>query len=195
MPLLEKAASLRGEARIVNHSSAARVMKPKEFFNELDAKYLDKNGGNLGGDDMGMMPFSGGRWTRYQQTKLANLVFTYAIRDKAAAANSKVKALVAHPGLSSTNLQVTSSQDGGMGGRFTNFLMNRVSQSGEDGTVPLITCCCKPDANSGDFYGPAGLTGPTIVMPPAPEEAFADKASRDMLWEVSNRVTGANFNL
>ena len=44
-PLLETAASQRGSARIVNHASMAR-----EAVNKLDAKYLGKNGGNLGGD-------------------------------------------------------------------------------------------------------------------------------------------------
>jgi len=42
MPLLEKASETKGEARIVNHSSLARNGKP------LEAKYFDKNGGNLG---------------------------------------------------------------------------------------------------------------------------------------------------
>lgn len=49
MPLLGKAADLRGEARVVNHSSALRVMDDDNFSNELDPKFLEKNGGNLGG--------------------------------------------------------------------------------------------------------------------------------------------------
>eukprot|EP00932_Pfiesteria_piscicida_P008115 SRR837773.1842.p1 GENE.SRR837773.1842~~SRR837773.1842.p1 ORF type:complete len:297 (-),score=130.88 SRR837773.1842:118-894(-) len=194
-PLLEKAVQLRGDARVVNHSSGARN-RGGDGKKPLDEKYLRKNGGNLGGDDLAMggwIPFSGPRWTRYQQTKLANLVFTYALRDRAAAAGSKVKALVAHPGLSSTNLQVTSAADGGMGQSFTDFLMNKMAQSGEDGTVPLLTCCVSPNVKSGDFYGPLGITGPTEIQPPEPEEAFADEASRKMLWEVSAAVTGAKF--
>jgi NAD(P)-dependent dehydrogenase (short-subunit alcohol dehydrogenase family) len=58
-PLLEKAAELRGEARIVQHSSGAR----KFPSNPLDAKYLGKNGGNLGGDGASML-FGGARWKR-----------------------------------------------------------------------------------------------------------------------------------
>ena len=42
-PLLEKAAEVRGEARVVNHSSLARMGKV------LDARYLKRNGGALGG--------------------------------------------------------------------------------------------------------------------------------------------------
>jgi NAD(P)-dependent dehydrogenase (short-subunit alcohol dehydrogenase family) len=75
LPLLEKATDLRGEARVVNHSSIAREGK------KLDAKYLGKNGGNLGGNGASML-FSGARWLRYHQTKLANVVFTLALADR-----------------------------------------------------------------------------------------------------------------
>ena len=43
-PLIEQAELEKGEARIVNHSSMARLM-----VKSLEAKYLQKNGGNLGG--------------------------------------------------------------------------------------------------------------------------------------------------
>merc|ERR1719193_367839 len=92
-PLLTKAAEERGEARVVNHSSIARKGKP------LGQRYLGPNGGNLGGDSAGAL-FNGPRWERYHQTKLANLAFTFALRDRclaATGASSKVKALCAHP--------------------------------------------------------------------------------------------------
>ena len=184
-PLLEHAASTRGEARVVNHSSGARVYGPK-----LDEKYLGKNGGNLGGNQGGwILPFQGPRWIRYQQTKLANLVFTYALRER----QSTVKACCAHPGLSATNLQVTSSDAGGMGSGFTNFLMSYFSQSAEDGTMPLLRACLDPDAKSGDFFGPLGMTGKAELMPPEKEKERADKASQEMLWRVSKEITGAKF--
>jgi len=187
--LLEKAASLRGEARVVNHSSGARF-RGGEGKKPLDDKYLRKNGGNLGGDKPSWLPFSSAKWTRYQQTKLANVVFTYALRDR----QDKVKALVAHPGLSATNLQVTTAQDGGMGHGFTDWLMKNYAQSGEDGSMGLIKCCCAPDLKSGDFYGPKSIKGgPAELMPPGPDEAFADVPSRDMLWQTSLEITGAEF--
>merc|ERR1719413_267882 len=57
----------------------------------------------------------------------------------------------------------------------------------------ILRCCCADDANTGDFYGPAGATGPADLMDPAPEEARADEASRDMLWEGSTEITGGRF--
>ena len=62
LPLLNKAANSRGEARVVNHSSGARSFPSTP----LHAKYLGKNGGNLGGNGNSML-FGGARWQRYHQ--------------------------------------------------------------------------------------------------------------------------------
>lgn len=188
-PLLEKAAELRSEARVVNHSSGARKFPAAP----VEEQYLGKNGGKLGGDDLGMTPFSGPRWKRYQQTKLANVVFTYALRDRVEAKGgitAKVKSLVAHPGLSATSLQVTSAEDGGMGKRFTSCLMGNASQSMEDGAMGILRCCCDAESKSGDFFGPKGMTGLAVLEP---DEKLANQVSRDMLWQKSTEVTGASF--
>mmetsp|Transcript_5379 Transcript_5379/g.14957 ORF Transcript_5379/g.14957 Transcript_5379/m.14957 type:complete len:258 (+) Transcript_5379:103-876(+) len=69
MPLLE-ASSRRGEggaARIIHQSSVARSI-PKT---PLRAEYLGRNGGNLGGNGLGLLN-NGPRCQRYQQSKLAN---------------------------------------------------------------------------------------------------------------------------
>jgi len=117
-PLLEKAAERSGEARIVQHSSGAR----KYPAGDLGAQYLGKNGGNLGGDGASMF-FGGSRWQRYHQTKLANALFTTSLTDKLTARGSKVKALCATPGLSATNLQVTSNKAGGFLSTWIMFLV------------------------------------------------------------------------
>ena len=98
-PLLEKYAAANGDARIVNHSSGGRHMTPNKI---LEQKYLEKNGGNLGGSEMGMM--SGPCFVRYFHTKLANAVFTKALHSKLQAKGSKIKALCADPGMSATSL-------------------------------------------------------------------------------------------
>jgi len=184
-PLLEKGAQMRGEARIVNHSSGARAQPNKV----LDAKYLGKNGGNLGGNGSSMI-FGGARWQRYHQTKLANAVFTLGLADRLTAANSKVKALVCAPGLASTNLQVTTNQNDGM----SETWVMRYAQSAEDGTMPLLQCCAGEGVANGDFYEPTKKAmGMRATGPPAKfdlEKICTKEESRKILWEESEKACG-----
>ena len=71
LPALQTAAEVSGSARIVGHSSAAR----KSPGTPCDAKYYGKNGGDLGGDSA-TVP----KWERYHQSKLANVLFTGALK-------------------------------------------------------------------------------------------------------------------
>lgn len=105
--MLKKAAEINGEARVCNHSSDLRQGKA------LEAEYFGKNGGNLGGNSSSMI-FKGSRYVRYQQTKLANSVFTHALGDRFETIPG-LKSAVAHPGLAQTSLQISTAQDGGMG--------------------------------------------------------------------------------
>lgn len=182
-PLLQKAADQRGEARVVQHTSGGR----KFPTTELQAKYLQKNGGNLGGNGSSMF-FGGARWERYHQTKLANAVFTVAMDDRLKASNSKVKVCCAAPGLAATNLQVTTSQDDGFHAQW----IMRFGQSGEDGTMPLLRCCAAPGVESGDFYEPEGL-GNIKGLPAkfTPEPICTNPHSSRILWEESEKACGA----
>eukprot|EP00055_Hartaetosiga_balthica_P009500 m.37979 g.37979 ORF g.37979 m.37979 type:complete len:333 (+) comp6771_c0_seq2:80-1078(+) len=182
MPLLEKAAETRGEARVMTHSSESR----KRPSTPLEAKYYGKNGGNLGGNSASMF-FSGAKWERYHQTKLANIVFSLALHEKLQAKHSKVKSLVVHPGLSSTSLQVKTT-----GMSLTGLIMS-MSQSAEDGTMPLLHACCANDVESGDFYGPKGLTGPVVKL--EPESLCTNPVSLATLWEASEEAIGDKFEI
>lgn len=194
MPLLERAAQSSGEARIVNHSSISRMNPSKT----LVAKNMEKLGGDLGGDGSALesMMFRGPRWSRYNQSKLANAAFTAALHHKLSATGSKVKALVAHPGLANTHLQKTSVKEGGMGGFFTGIMM-RFSQSPQDGAMGLISCMCLPNAASGEFYGPgsgsAAFRG--RAEPFALEDYYDNAETRDLLWAKSEDAVGGPFSI
>ena len=192
MPLLERAAESAGEARVVNHSSGAR-MWPKR---KLHPEYLEKRGGQLGGDGNALLNamFLGPRWLRYNQTKLANAAFTAALHQRLRAKGSKVKALVAHPGLANTNLQAKSVEEGGMGKTFTRWFM-KMSQSMEDGAMGILSCMFLPDASSGQFYGPgrAGARGPAV--PFGLESFYDNEPTRDMLWQKSEDAIGKRFEV
>jgi NAD(P)-dependent dehydrogenase (short-subunit alcohol dehydrogenase family) len=188
-PLLEKAANTRGEARVVNHSSIARMNPSKK----LEAKYLEKRGGNLGGNGASMV-FGGARWKRYNQTKLANAAFTAALHERLQNKGSKIKALVAHPGVANTELQVTSVREGGMGAFFTDFFMG-LGQSMEDGAMGILSCICLPEAKSGEFYGPgSGMLAMKGEAKPFPLESFYNnKETKELIWKKSCEAIGKEF--
>ena len=186
--LLEKTAEEKGESRIVNHSSVARLTVKK-----LKKEYLEKNGGNLGGNGKSMM-FGGARWKRYGQTKFANAAFTAALHEKLQKRGSKIKSLVAHPGRSNTELQVTTIKDGGMAKKMTRFMMKR-SQSEEDGAMGILSCICLPEAKSGQFWGPGkGMMAMKGKAKPFKlEKSYNNSKTIKLLWEKSCEAIGKEF--
>ena len=185
-PLLEQAE----DGRVVNHSSVARLS-----VRRLEARYLGKNGGNLGGNSSSML-FGGARWVRYGQTKIANAAFTAALHERIQRSGSSVKALVAHPGLANTELQVTTIKHGGMGSLFTGLMM-RTSQSSEDGALGILSGMFLPEAQSGQFWGPGSgmmaMKGPAVSF--SLEPRYDNPETRDMLWSMSCDAIGETFEL
>jgi NAD(P)-dependent dehydrogenase (short-subunit alcohol dehydrogenase family) len=187
-PLLKRARDLRGEARVVHHTSEARRLPSTP----LSGEYYEKKGGNLGGNAAGQnvdgpgMFFNGPRWERYHQSKLANTVFTLALKDRFG--NSGIKAACAAPGLSATNLQVTTLQSGGMEASQANMLVG-MYHSAEDGSMPILTACFDPSTENGDLFEPADVwTGPTAKV--EYDEFSLDPQSRKVLWELSEAACG-----
>lgn len=183
-PLLEQAATQRGEARVVNHSSGAR----KSPASPLLAANLGKNGGNLGGDG-----FPGlGKWRRYQQSKLANLLFTYALHDHIAAERpafaGKIKSLCAHPGPTDSGLQAKTTKAGGtrLLDQYILWRTMKSAQSVEDGALGITRACCEPGVASLNFYGPvgSGQGGPAELLPQE-----RDAEGEKLLWVESLKAT------
>ncbi|MFT5723404.1 MAG: NAD(P)-dependent dehydrogenase (short-subunit alcohol dehydrogenase family) [Bacteroidia bacterium] len=178
-PLLKKSE----QARIVNHTSMARLGGP------LEQQYFDKNGGNLGGDgsEEENSSFQGPRWERYHQTKLANATFTYGLKKKLKEAKiTNVFPLLAHPGFAQTNLQVTTAATGGMND--TGDFMNQ-AQSAEDGATGIIRATMDKDAQPGNFYGPtSGWKGFPDLLPP--EDLLMDDTNIKVNWEGCEKAVG-----
>merc|ERR1711972_126894 len=109
---------------------------------KLEGKYFAKHtDGQCGGDG------TSANFDRYQQTKLANAVFCAALKERLLASGghrAKVMSLVCHPGVSTTNLQVTTSSRNDtcvMNGAMK-FFQNYASQNEQDGTMGILTCMC-----------------------------------------------------
>ena len=83
-----------------------------------------------------------------------------------------------------------------MGGRFTKVLQ-RFSQTAEDGAMGILSCMCLPDAESGQFYGPgSGVTAIKGRAEPFPLESFYDNPeTRELLWHKSEEAIGKSFEI
>jgi NAD(P)-dependent dehydrogenase (short-subunit alcohol dehydrogenase family) len=133
------------------------------------------------------------RWPAYGQSKLANLLFMLELQRRLAAADSPVRAVAAHPGYASTELQSRT------GNRLQNGLMsigNRLlAQSGEQGAWPSLYAATQ-DIPGGSYVGPDGrgeLRGhPTLV---SPSSAATDAQVARELWALSERLTGVTYEI
>jgi len=173
-PSLQAAAAERGEARVVNQSSCVR------HNTILEARYLEKNGGNLGGDG------KGDKMKRYKQTKLANLVFTSALVQRLEAASSKVKAVTAHPGLTATALFRESG--------FVGTFLGMVAMWPEDGAQGIVLGCLGENVANGDFYGPTGMKemrGAVQNIPVRDHERSPEQT--ELYWTKSEEATDIKF--
>jgi len=132
------------------------------------------------------------RWRAYGQSKLANLLFTYELQRRLTIARSPLKALAAHPGYSSTNLQshTESILDSVMS------LGNRViGQSADMGALPDLYAATEPDVVGGSYIGPDGR----FEVHGYPKRVGSTKKSKNLqdarrLWELSEKMTGVTYS-
>ena len=132
-----------------------------------------------------------GPWRAYGQAKLANFHFGLGLHRKLAAAGAPVASLVAHPGLSNTELQIVSVEetDGGLSQRFFRMLAARGGMSPTRGALSQLRAAADPGAESGEFYGPLWVNSGPPVRKPILRRLGMDRAIA-RLWEVSERETG-----
>ena len=126
----------------------------------------------------------------YNQSKLANLLFTFALQQRIEAAGHGVLSLAAHPGVTRTNLARNMSAD----------LFNHAIQTyGElkpasQGALASLFAAVSPDIQPGGFYGPdedGGLRGypaKTKIQP-----VGLDQSTADRLWDFAEAATKVVF--
>ena len=132
-----------------------------------------------------------GRVSAYAQSKLANLMFTYELQQRLAAAGAPTIALAAHPGTSSTELVrhipgALRTAYGVVEGMF--------SQSATMGALPTLRAATDPAARGGEYYGPGGLgqmKGYPVRV--SSNSRSHDEAAQRRLWAESEQLTGVTF--
>jgi NAD(P)-dependent dehydrogenase (short-subunit alcohol dehydrogenase family) len=137
-----------------------------------------------------------GRWTAYGQSKLANLLFTFELQRRLAAAGTSAISVACHPGYAATNLQLVAPRlEGSRWMESLSRLGNRLlAQDAAAGALPTLYAATATDVRGGDYFGPGGLGEirghPTRV---ASSARSRDVAVAARLWEVSERLTGVRF--
>lgn len=132
-----------------------------------------------------------GAWRAYGQAKLANFHFALGLDRLLRDARRPATSLVAHPGLSNTELQAVSVEEtgGGLSQRFFLMLARGIGMSPAEGALSQLRAATDPGAKGGEFYGPLFVnSGPPVRKPVLRRLGMSRAISR--LWEVSERETG-----
>jgi NAD(P)-dependent dehydrogenase (short-subunit alcohol dehydrogenase family) len=134
-------------------------------------------------------------WPAYQQSKLANLLFTLELQRRSDAYGWALAAIAAHPGWARTDLILNGPGIGSLKGTVAKVIGPFLSHSAAAGALPILFAAVSPNAEPVGYYGPGGffeLKGPVrpaIIFPRAKDEAVARK-----LWDVSEQLSGVRWS-
>jgi NAD(P)-dependent dehydrogenase (short-subunit alcohol dehydrogenase family) len=132
-------------------------------------------------------------WKAYAQSKLANYFFALGLHNEFKKSGKKAMSLLAHPGLSHTNLQVETFDRGAAGwaGTVSKYLAARVGMEPSEGARPQIRAALDPKAKGGQFYSPRfGNNGAPVKHPIL---RTRNKTNIRKLWELSEKETGVSL--
>jgi NAD(P)-dependent dehydrogenase (short-subunit alcohol dehydrogenase family) len=135
-------------------------------------------------------------WRAYGQAKLANFHFGLGLQRHLAQAGVSTASLIAHPGLSNTDLQALSVRESGGGAsqRFFEMLAARTGMSPARGALSQLRAATDPNAKGGELYGPLYINnGPPVRKPILRHLGMSDAITK--LWAVSDRETGVSLPL
>jgi NAD(P)-dependent dehydrogenase (short-subunit alcohol dehydrogenase family) len=131
------------------------------------------------------------RVASYGQSKLANLLFTYELQRRLAAAKANTIAVAAHPGVAATEL-VRHVPGAGLPG--VSWLSGKLLNTSELGALPTVRAATDPAVQGGQYWGPDGfkeLRGHPVLV--TSNTASHDIATQQRLWQVSEELTGVTY--
>lgn len=130
----------------------------------------------------------------YGRSKLAATAFGLELDRRLRAADSPIISVVAHPGISSTNLSHRAFEDRGLTGRIIVRMWLLATQSAEQGALPQLFAATATGVRGGQFFGPSGfreLRGRVAEVQPSPEAAAPAVGRR--LWAAAEELTGITY--
>lgn len=131
------------------------------------------------------------RVASYGQSKLANLMFTYELQRRLAAAKAKTIAVAAHPGVAATEL-VRHVPGASLPG--VSWLSGKLLNTSELGALATLRAATDPSVQGGQYWGPDGfreLRGYPVLV--TSNNQSHDVATQQRLWQVSEELTGVSY--
>jgi NAD(P)-dependent dehydrogenase (short-subunit alcohol dehydrogenase family) len=136
-----------------------------------------------------------GPWPAYNQSKLANALFTLELDRRLRAAGASTISVGAHPGWIRTELQYRGPRlGGGISARALGLLTRLVGQSAGRGALAVLRAATDPQVEGSDYLGPHG-PGEVRGFPHTVRysKAAHDQQVAGRLWEASEALTGVTF--
>jgi len=195
-----------GNARVVCHSSTARHGPGgdlrKDHFQPCPANSLGGDSGSIVSESV-WGAGKGGPWTRYHMTKLSNAAFCMELHRRCKAKGLGIEAMAADPGICTSNLFETASQDDGRASRRLSKLLLGQGHSAENGSLEAAMAAFSPNAVSGDFYAPQKKSKgiPIKVFEageaknPRKERLTMSRNNQTNVWEWSEEALGIQFEV
>ncbi|MGA7228986.1 MAG: oxidoreductase [Acidimicrobiia bacterium] len=134
-------------------------------------------------------------WKAYGRSKLANYHFAIGLQREFELRGLAAQSLLAHPGLSHTNLQVRTAEEGGVGrsGELGKWLAATTGMDPARGALSQLRAATDPSARGGEMYAPRYVqAGPPVRRPILRLIGLDEAIAR--LWETSEQMTGESFD-
>ena len=177
----------------LGHFALTNLLLPRLTDRVVTVASGAHRGGSISLDDLNWQRRTYRRWPAYQQSKLANLLFTLELQRRLTEAGSSVRALAAHPGYAATNLQFRSESR--LEDRFMAIGNRLFAQTDEAGAWPTLFAAIQ-DLPGASYVGPDGIgehRGYPTLVGRSPEASDVEMAKR--LWTLSEGLTGVKFPL
>ncbi|BGP30779.1 hypothetical protein JCM10296v2_002536 [Rhodotorula toruloides] len=168
LPLLIKTSKEPGaQVRVVSVSSMGHKFAPKPDFSSLDA----------------VNQKFGSTWTRYGQSKLANILFATALQERLKDENIHVNSL--HPGNIHTSLTRGPVASYGFFGKLMQSISSYAAMTPFEGAKTQLYLAASPEVSEKDYRGKYFVP---IATPATPSAYAQDRELAEQLWKLSEEA-------
>ncbi|MFC4950046.1 oxidoreductase [Pseudonocardia sp. GCM10023141] len=130
----------------------------------------------------------------YGRSKLASTVIGLELDRRLRAVDSPIVSVLAHPGVTTTNLTARAWEHRGRLGQIIARIYSLSAQPLEQGVLPQLYAATAPGVQGGQFFGPSGrreTRGHVAEVQPSADAADPSVGRR--LWTAAEALTGVSY--